>query len=395
MGPVLIIGGGVGGLGAALALTAAGYDAAVYEAHPRTGEDIGAFLTLASNGMRALAAFGAAEAVAGRGFELTELRVLDSSGAELGLVPLSGHEHPLTRYRCLRRADLCAALHAEAVRRGIPIHHDTRLTGVTEDEAGVTATFADGRTERGALLVGADGLHSITRTLLDPGVAAPRYAGQRVYYGYTTDHPSRPLPRITMIRGSTVAFGYAVSPAGETYWFARVPSPGPESNPEGAAEGAAEGVAESAPEGDRGVDRDDLIARLRPDATPAADIVAATPAPMMTLARDLPEVPNWGNARTLLIGDAAHAASPATGQGASMALEDAVILAKSLRDRPTLQESLETYELLRRPRVDNNIAVSARLTAGRPQPPTRPSFPQEDQAVIHLLDWESPLPTET
>ena len=130
MGPVLIIGGGVGGLGAALALTAAGYDAA---------------------------------------------------GAELGLAPLSGHEHPLTRYRCLRRADLCAVLHAEAVRRGVPIRHGARLTGIEEDADGVTATFADGSTARGALLVAADGLHSVTRTLLDPGTAAPRYTGQRVY----------------------------------------------------------------------------------------------------------------------------------------------------------------------------------------------------------------------
>lgn len=378
MAPVVIIGGGIGGLGAALALTAAGYDAAVYEAHPHTGADLGAFLTLASNGMRALLQVGAAEPVAAAGFELTELAALNADGTERGVAPLSGRTDPLTRYRCLRRAELRAVLHAEVERRGIPVHHGKRLTGITEDDDGVTAEFADGDTARGVLLVAADGLNSVARGVLDAGAPPPRYAGQRVFYGYTPAPDPRPAsgPRITMIAGSAAAFGFAVSPAGETYWFARVPYDEPPADTPGPLAPVLEPL-------------------LRPDATPAADLVAASTELLATNAYDLPDVPRWRTSRTILLGDAAHAASPATGQGASMALEDAIVLAKALRAEP-VPDALATYERVRRPRVSRNIATSARLTATRPGTGrmTRPSvsFRDEDPEVVRLLDWDTPLP---
>ncbi|MFB9839687.1 FAD-dependent monooxygenase, partial [Actinoallomurus acaciae] len=93
------------------------------------------------------------------------------------------------------------------------------------------------------------------------------------------------------------------------------------------------------------------------------------------------------------IGDAAHAASPATGQGASMAMEDAVVLAKALRDAPSTEAALEAYERLRRPRVELNTATSARLTAGRApagRPGTGPAG-VPDEEVVRTLDWSAPL----
>ncbi|HEY3478518.1 MAG TPA: FAD-dependent oxidoreductase, partial [Streptomyces sp.] len=223
---VLIIGGGIAGSAAALALQQAGFQPEVYEAHPDAGEDLGAFLTLASNGMRALGQIGAAQTVAGLGFPLTGLRLLDASGARLADAPLGEAGDPLTRYRCLRRADLAVALQNEVRRRDIPISHGARLSSLTEDAAGVTATFADGRTASGDLLIGADGLNSTVRSLISP--AEPRYAGQKVFYGYTTDAAAPPPEHaeyITMIRGSATAFGCACSPSGETFWFARVSGP--------------------------------------------------------------------------------------------------------------------------------------------------------------------------
>lgn len=85
---VLVIGGGIAGTATALALCKAGLDVAVYEAHPDSAEDLGAFLTLASNGMRALAQIDASRAVTALGFPLTSMRVLDDAGAELAQVPL-------------------------------------------------------------------------------------------------------------------------------------------------------------------------------------------------------------------------------------------------------------------------------------------------------------------
>lgn len=105
---ILIIGGGVGGLAVALALHKAGAEPVVCEAHPDSGQDLGAFLTLASNGMLALAQVDAARVVAETGFPLTTMRVVADTGAEIATVPLGLHEDALTRYRCLRRAELLA-----------------------------------------------------------------------------------------------------------------------------------------------------------------------------------------------------------------------------------------------------------------------------------------------
>jgi 2-polyprenyl-6-methoxyphenol hydroxylase-like FAD-dependent oxidoreductase len=362
---ILIVGGGIAGTAAALALHKAGFDATVFEAHPDSGADIGAFLTLADNGMRALAQFDAADAVASVGFPLTSMSVLAADGTEVTTVPLGGHHD----YRCLRRAELAAVLRGEAERRGIPIVHGARFQSLTPD-GGVL--FADGTVRRADLVIGADGLNSTLRPLVDPRSTGPHYAGQHVFYGYTTkaDPPTAP-ERITMIRGSGSAFGYCVSPTGETYWFARV-----------AARAARTDTA--TPEQCRA----QLVPVLRADHTPAADIVAATGEQLMvTSAWDLVPGGRWHTDRVLLIGDAAHAASPATGQGASMALEDAVVLAKALRDT---DDPFAVYERLRRPRVEHNIVVSAAATAGKPTdrgPQSRVSHVDEHG----LLDWDVPL----
>ncbi|MFI7407339.1 FAD-dependent oxidoreductase [Streptomyces sp. NPDC049627] len=380
---VLVVGGGIAGAAAALALHKAGFDVAVYEAHPDSAEDIGAFLTLASNGMRALAEIDASAAVTALGFPLTSMRVLDDTGTEAAHVPLGEAGTPHLRYRCLRRGDLTAALQDEVTRRGIAIRHGARLMGVEEDADGVTAHFADGSTATGDALIGADGLHSTVRRLIAPDVR-PRYAGQYVFYGYTGAAPeSAGTETITMVRGSTVAFGYAVSPTGETYWFARVSD----------TPLAADDIAHGTP----GRWRDLLLPLLRKDATPAADLVAATPDHLMvTNATELPTGTPWRSGRALVIGDAAHAASPATGQGASMALEDAVVLAKSLRDAPDTDGALSLYETLRRPRTEHNITVSGGISRGT-HTPSGPvpraaggNRPGDDELIRHL-EWGTDL----
>jgi 2-polyprenyl-6-methoxyphenol hydroxylase-like FAD-dependent oxidoreductase len=285
-------------------------------------------------------------------------------------------------------------LRAEVENRGVAITHGAKLAEAAEDADGVTVTFTDGRTARGDLLIGADGLNSKLRTLIAPDAAGPRYAGQRVFYGYTSDIAAQCEPEeITMITGSTAAFGFAVSPAGETYWFARVPDEKPLRPTEIAATTSAQW-------------RDLLVRLLRKDATPAADIVAKTKQELLvTNARDLPGLDRWRTDRMMVIGDAAHAASPATGQGASMAIEDAVVLAKALRDADGFPAGLALYEEIRRPRVSRNIANSARMTVSRmPDREQRAQSNQEiaargsgpspqapDDELARQLDWHTPL----
>ncbi|MEU3490040.1 FAD-dependent monooxygenase [Streptomyces massasporeus] len=372
---LLVIGGGAAGTAAALALHKAGFDVAVHEAHPDAAEDIGAFLTLASNGMRALAQIDATAAVTALGFPLTGMRMLDGSGTERAARPLGEAEDPALRFRCLRRGDLNTALQAEAARRGIPVRHGARLVSVDEGPDSVTAHFADGATATADLLIGADGLNSTVRRSIAP-TARPRYAGERVFYGRTTDAPRLAATDvITFIRGTSVAFGHTASPEGETYWFARVA--GDPLTPEEIARGTA------------ARHRDLLVPLLREDATPAAGIVAATADDILaTDATELPRGMPWRSARCLLIGDAAHAASPATGQGASMALEDAVVLAKALRDAPDPDTALTTYENLRRPRVEHNITVSGDISRGTHTRPAAPAPRPGDEELIAQLEWD-------
>nr|WP_239158185.1 NAD(P)/FAD-dependent oxidoreductase [Streptomyces sp. SID13726] len=372
----MVIGGGIAGTATALALHKAGFEATVHEAHPDSAEDIGAFLTLASNGMRALAQVDASSAVTAIGFPLTSLRLVDHTGGEVAHAPMGEVGDPLLHYRCLRRGELSSALQAEAGRRGIAVRHGARLASVEDGPDSVTAHFTDGSSATGDLLIGADGLNSAVRRSLSPGTE-PSYSGQYVFYGYTRAATAPGTDAcITMVRGSRAAFGYSVSPDGETYWFARVTGD-PLSTEE---------LAQGTP----GAWRARLLPLLREDSTPAADIVEATGDDLMvTNATEIPTGTPWRAGRTLLVGDAAHAASPATGQGASMALEDAVVLAKSLRDAPDTDAALALYEEIRRPRVEHNTTVSGNISRGThtPSGAARPS----DEELARLLEWDTPV----
>jgi 2-polyprenyl-6-methoxyphenol hydroxylase-like FAD-dependent oxidoreductase len=339
-----VVGAGIAGCAAALALHAVGAEAAVHEAHPDASGDAGAFLTLAENGMHALRAIGADEAVRTAGAPLHSMQVTDGAGAVLGSRPLGEPGGP--GYRYLTRARLCAVLQDEVRRRGIPLRHGERLVATAPDGGEVTATFADGGRASGRLLVGADGLRSVVRTQLDPTAAAPRYVGSQVFYGTAPGTPPGAVPgRFHFVRGH-VAFGYIATERDDTWWFARVK--GPELPPDRLTAGTTAGWAAY------------LTGLLGAEPRPRS-IVDAADRVLVTNAYDLANLPVWHRNRTVIIGDAAHAASPATGQGASMALEDAVALARSIREAGGIDAALAAYEPRRRGPVEANTAASARL----------------------------------
>lgn len=145
--------------------------------------------------------------------------------------------------------------------------------------------------------------------------------------------------------------------------------------------------------------RELLLPLLRADATPAADLVAAgSDRLMVTDATELPTGTHWRSGRILGVGDAAHAASPAAGQGASMALEDAVVLAESLRDAPDTDAALRRYETLRRPCVEHDITVSGGISRGTPTPSGTGSSPRgagtnraADDELVRQLEWSTDI----
>jgi 2-polyprenyl-6-methoxyphenol hydroxylase-like FAD-dependent oxidoreductase len=350
----LIIGGGVAGPVAAMALQRAGVEAVVYEAHTPTGGEAGSYLTVASNGLDALRAIGADGPVLAAGFPTPTNLLLSTTGRRLGAVSNGGVLADGTVSHTIRRAHLYQALHDEAAARGIRVEHGRRLVGAEPAPGGgVTASFADGGTASGDLLVGADGVHSVTRRLLDPAAPQGRYVGLVNFGGYTKGADEGVEPGVWhMIFGRRAFFGYAADPAGGTVWFANVPRP-PVTPEERAATSADQW-------------RRRLAELFAGDAGPTARLIEAGELELAAdNTHDLQKVPTWHRGPMVIVGDAAHAPSPTSGQGASMAAEDGVVLAQCLRDLPTLPEALAAYERRRRARVERIVAQGARTSSAK------------------------------
>jgi FAD-dependent urate hydroxylase len=395
MRKALIIGGGVAGPVTAMALQRAGIDAVVYEAHPQTTEEVGSYLTVATNGLDALRVIDADKPVLAEGFPTPTNVLLSSGGRRLGAVSNGGTLPDGTVSHTIKRARLYRALHQEATRRGIQVEFGKRLVDATVmPDGGVVAHFGDGSQAAGDLLIGADGVHSATRRLIDPAAPAGHYVGLVNFGGHTDQTVPGAEPGVWhMIFGKHAFFGYVDDSTAGTVWFANVPR---------AKVSPAERAATTAEEWQR-----QLVELFADDRGPAADLVAAG---RLELAgdstHDLPSVPTWYKGPMVIIGDAAHAPSPTSGQGASMAAEDAVVLAKCLRDLPDLPRALAAYERLRRARVERIVAQGARTGRSKTPGPVgrvlqgmilplvfRFLVTEKSMAWIygHHIDWDAPV----
>jgi FAD-dependent urate hydroxylase len=391
----LIAGGGVAGPVTALALQRAGIEAVVYEAHVPGAGEAGSYLTVATNGLDALRAVDADRPVLAAGFPTPTNVLLSGGGRRLGVVSNGGRLADGTVSHTIKRARLYRALHDEASARGIRTEHGKRLVGAElHAGGGVTAAFEDGTRATGDLLVGADGVHSVTRRLLDPAAPAGRYVGLVNFGGYTPGSAGTTEPGAWhMIFGRRAFFGYVVDPDGGTVWFANVPRP---------AVTAAERAATSAEQWRR-----QLVELFAADHGPASDLIAAGTLELAgDSTHDLPSVPTWHRGPMVIVGDAAHAPSPTSGQGASMAAEDGVVLAQCLRDLPAIPQALAAYERLRRSRVERIVAQGARTgSAKTPGPVGRVlrdlalplvfKFLVTDRSTAwiyrHHIDWVAPV----
>ena len=358
----LIIGGGMAGPVTAMALQRAGIEATVYEAYDRTADGVGAFLTLAVNGLAALGELGLGDLVRGKGFD-TPAMVAEMDGRRLAEFSFGEPLPDGTHNQTITRADLYGVLRDEAVRRGVPIEYGKRLVAAKSTVDGLTATFADGTTAAGDLLVGADGLRSVTRTIIDPHAPAPRYVPLLNAGGYARGVDLAGEPGVMhMFFGRRCFFSYVKRPDGQVWWFANPPQP---------TELTGGELAAITP----GLWRARLRELFADDDSPALRVIDATEeifAGWNTY--DFPTVPVWHRDRMIIIGDAAHATSPASGQGASMALEDAVTLAKCLRDLPDVPAAFAAYEDLRRTRVERVVKQGKRNGDGKAAGPVARLF---------------------
>ena len=212
----VIVGGGIAGPAAAMALRRAGIEAVVYEAYAGGADAAGAFLTFASNGMDALRAIDAHRLVLSAGFPTPRMSIQSGTGKHLGDVPNGGTLPDGTVSQTLKRADLYRALRDEAVRRGVRVEYGKCLLDAeAAPDGGVVARFEDGTEAEGDLLVGADGIHSRTRRVIDPSTPGARYIPVLNIGGYARGVSVRAEPgTFRMVFGKRAFFGYAVHPSG-------------------------------------------------------------------------------------------------------------------------------------------------------------------------------------
>ncbi|MFC9223226.1 FAD-dependent oxidoreductase [Streptomyces hygroscopicus] len=394
MTTALIIGGGIAGTVTAMALRKAGIDAVVYEAYPTDATDAGAFLVVAANGLEALRTIDAHGPVLENSFPAGRVDFISNTGKRLGDRPTSGSGDGGLGSVTLKRATLARVLREEALRRGVRIEHGKRLLAVhTSPDGRIVGSFADGGRAVGDVLIGADGIHSLIRRLIDAGAPRPRYTGQHTVCGYTRDADSSPAPdAYTMIFGKQAFFGCTTAPDGEVWWFCNAPAE---------EMSRAELAAVTAEQW-----RERLLTLFAEDNTPAADLVRATGDSIVaTAAYDMVSTPTWSEEGMVIVGDAAHACAPNAAQGASMAIEDGVVLAKCLRDLRSPRPAFAAYEALRRERVEKVAAASAgmaRRTA--PGPVARAlrdvTMPRKldrvgggapDWLTGYRIDWDEPV----
>lgn len=345
----LVVGCGIAGSVTAVALRRVGIDATVYEAYGRSADGVGAYLSLTTNGLSVLSELGVLAEVVARGFTTPRVKVFTHDGKALGTLSYGAPLPDGTQAQTLRRHDVYQALRGAAERVGARVVYGKQLVAAETRDDGVTATFADGTTARADLLVGADGLRSAARTIIDPRAPSIRYTGLTETGGYARGlHLDAETGVLHLVYGRNGLFCYIPHPDGDVWWFAQ---------PQSATEPDRAELAATPTH----VVRARMLEHVARDHGPATGIVAATEELLKPWATyDVPPLRTWHRGRMVLVGDAAHATSPASGQGASMAVEDAIVLARCLRDVDGVEQALKEFEARRRDRVERIVAHGKR-----------------------------------
>lgn len=349
---ILLIGGGIGGAATALALHRAGFEPVLYE-RTETLREVGAGIALWANATYVLKQLGVLDEALRVGDVVTNYQFLSQTGKELVNLRVDRHEVPAIG---IHRADLQALLWQKLPSKQCVLGQ--AFEQFEQVGTQVRAHFTGGLVDEGDALIGADGLRSRVRAQLF-GDAQPIYREMTAYRALTAYVPGTYKPGyICEFIGSGKAFGFLSIGKGRMYWY------------------AASKASEGQPDAPVGRKRE-LQEMFTDWPEPISELIAATDEASI-LKNDLCDripIKQWGQQNITLLGDAAHPTLPTMGQGACMALEDALVVTQCLLEQPNPIDAFRQYESLRIGRTKKIVQQS--LAIGK-------SFQIENRVFIAL-----------
>lgn len=339
---VIIIGSGIAGLSAAIALRKVGIEVALYERAPELRE-VGAGISLWVNALRALDHIGAGDSVRNVSLKMvrSEMRGRDGRKVQIAIdAPSLEKQFQLPEIvRMIHRADLVGALSAH-LPPGIA-HYGHECVGIEDFDTRPRVRFANGHSDEADAIIGADGIRSVIRTAV-LGPEEPRYSGYTCWRGICPRPAGIEAGYVGEWWGRGQRLGITTIPGDRAYWFATQNAP---------------------PNGHAPDERAHLTAIFAGWAEPAPILFATTP-PDRIFRNDIIDRPParvWSKGRVGVIGDAAHPTTPNLGQGGCMAIEDSVVLARHFATTTDPIRALEAFTAERYPRTSGVTRESWRF----------------------------------
>ena len=349
----LVIGGGVGGMSAALALARRGVEVELADADPQW-RAYGAGISVTGLSLRAFDDLGILDEVRERGFVGAGIRLRAADGSLIMETPPVPADAPtVARSGGIMRPVLHEIMSRRVREAGVRVTLGCEINQFAQGSAGVQVTFPDGRTELFDLVVGADGIFSKTRQALFPKAPSPKFTGQGCWR-IVADRPPE-VDRAEMWLGGPVKLGF--NPVSREKMYAFILEHVPD-NPWYEPEHQLAHVAELlSPYGG-------YVERVRAGLGEGS-LVNYRPLEWLMLP------PPWHNGRVVLIGDAVHATTPHMASGAGMAVEDGLVLAEELARHAKVSEGLASFTARRFERarmvVENSVRIGEIEMAGGDQ----------------------------
>ena len=335
---ILVIGGGIGGLTAAIALRGKGFDVEVIEKDP-DWTVYGVGIIQQSNVIRVMDDLGLLEEYLGIAFGFDHVEVYLPDGRRAARVPspklVTGRPANLG----VSRPALHKVLGDRTSASGAKVRLGVTATTLDDDGAGVSLGFSDGSEGRYDLVVGADGVFSETRRMILPDAPEPEFTGQSVWR-YNLSRPAE----VDCLRAYDGPIGIGLVPlsADLMYIYVTTPEPGKPRYPRKGLAAAMRAKLKDAPPGIA-----EFVDRITDD-----EEVVYKPEECILVECD------WHKGRVVLLGDAVHATTPHLGQGAGMAIEDGVVLADELSRAETPEAAFRAYRNRRFERCALTVKMS-------------------------------------